>query len=89
MNIKILKIENSVKSKFNQLFSALNQRRCRKGPVLLFEDVSIEEEEGKMCRDSFYKYKRIISMICKITGKDIATFFQFLASTAQETPFFN
>ena len=45
MNIKFLKSETSVKSKFNQNFSALNQRRCRKEPVLEFEDGCIEEEE--------------------------------------------
>ena len=38
-------MENSVKSKLNQNFSALNHRRCCKEPVLEFEVVCIEEEE--------------------------------------------
>ena len=45
MKIKFLEIETSVKSKLNQMFSALNQRRCPKEPVLEFEDECIEEEQ--------------------------------------------
>ena len=36
MKLKFLEIETSVKSKFNQVFSTLNHRCCRKEPVLEF-----------------------------------------------------
>ena len=45
MKLSFLEIETSVRSKLNQVFSALNQRRCGKEPVLEFEDQCIEEEE--------------------------------------------
>ena len=34
-----------MKSKLNQICSALNLRRCREEPVLEFEDECIEKEE--------------------------------------------
>ena len=40
-----MEIRTSVKSKLNQNFSALNQRPCRKEPVLEFEDGCIERKE--------------------------------------------
>ena len=43
--LKFLEVETSVKSNFNQKFSALSQRRCRKEPVLEFEDECVAEEE--------------------------------------------
>ena len=47
MQVKLilLEIETSVKSKLNQIFSALNHCRCRKEPYLEFEKECIEEEE--------------------------------------------
>ena len=44
---KLKDLENNinVKSKHNQFFSTLNQRRCRKKPVLEFEDACIEEDK--------------------------------------------
>ena len=45
MSLKFLEIETSVKNKLNKIFSALNRRRCRKEPVLAFEDGCIEEGE--------------------------------------------
>ena len=45
MTLKFLKIETSVQSKLNQSFSALNQHRCRKEPVLESKDGCIEEEK--------------------------------------------
>ena len=45
MKLKFLEIETSVKTKINQNFTALNQRRCRKEPLLEFEDACFEEEE--------------------------------------------
>ena len=45
MKIKFLQIESSVKSKLDQVFSALNQLRFRKEPILEFEDECIDEEE--------------------------------------------
>ena len=45
MMLKFLQVETSKKTKLNQVFSALNQRRCRKDSVLEFEDECIEEEE--------------------------------------------
>ena len=45
MELKVLEIGTSVKSKLIQIFSTLGQRRCRKEPVLEFKDKCIEEEE--------------------------------------------
>ena len=47
MAIMFLKVETSVKSKLNESFSAPNQRRCRKDPVLELEDECIAKEEGE------------------------------------------
>ena len=49
MKVKFSEIEASVKSKLNQVSSALNQRRCRKEQVLEFKDECIGEEEEQMC----------------------------------------
>ena len=54
MNLKFLKIETIVKSKVNQLLSALNQRDCRKKPMFEIEGKGIEEKKSKICRDSLY-----------------------------------
>ena len=43
--LKPLETEANVKSELNQFFSWLSQRRCRKKPVIEFEDKRIEEEE--------------------------------------------
>ena len=76
MTLNVLEIETSVQRKLNQLFSALNQRRCREEPVLQFEDECIEEiEKCQMCRHSCYKHKRIILLISRMSWKDIARFF--------------
>ena len=45
VNLKFLEIETNVKSKLNHFFFAVNQSRCRKEPVLDFEDECIEEEK--------------------------------------------
>ena len=45
MKLELLEIETGGKSKLNQIFSAIHQRRCRKGSVLELEDESIEEGE--------------------------------------------
>ena len=45
IEVKFLEIETSVKTKPNQIFFTLNQRRCRKEPVLEFEDACTEEQE--------------------------------------------
>ena len=45
MKSKFLEIETSVTSKLNKIFSTLNQRRCRKEPVLGLDDECIEEEK--------------------------------------------
>ena len=45
MKSKFLEIETSVESELDQNFCDLNQRRCRKEPVLKFEDECNEEEE--------------------------------------------
>ena len=47
MEFKILEIEAKMKSKLNQIFSSLKQRRFQKEPVLEFEAACIEEEEEK------------------------------------------
>ena len=44
MKLKVLEVETSVKSKLNQTFSALNQRRCWKEPKMELEDECIEED---------------------------------------------
>ena len=97
--LKFLEIETSWKSKHNQIFSALNHRRCRTEPVLEFRDGCIEEEEEEEQEEEeeeeeeeeqdvwtqFLQNKRINSLIFRITGKKIATYFQVLASTVQIT----
>ena len=40
-----METENRLKTKLNQIFSTLTQGRCRKEPVLEFEDECIEEQE--------------------------------------------
>ena len=45
IKLKFLEIETSVKSKFNQILSTLNHRRCRKEQVLEFGDGCIVEKE--------------------------------------------
>ena len=45
IKLKFLEIRTKVKSKLKQFFSTLNHRRCRKEPVLEFEDGCIEDEE--------------------------------------------
>ena len=45
MKLKFLELEASVKSKLYQFFSAFYQCRCRKEPVLEFEDSCVEDEE--------------------------------------------
>ena len=47
MTLKFLEIETSLKSKVNQNFSAPNQHRSRKEPVLEIEDECIEEEKDQ------------------------------------------
>ena len=47
MKLKFLKKDKSLKSKFNQLFSAPDQRRCPNEPVLELDNGYIEEEEGQ------------------------------------------
>ena len=42
---KFLEIEISMASKINSIFSTLNQRHCRRKPVMDFEDECIEEEQ--------------------------------------------
>ena len=45
MKLKFFETEICVKSQLNQIFSNLNQRRCRKEPVLELEDECDKEEE--------------------------------------------
>ena len=45
LNLKFLENKTSVRTKLNQIFSILNQRRCRKEPVFGFEDTCIAEDE--------------------------------------------
>ena len=98
MKIKFLCIETSKKTKLKETFFALNQRRCRREPLWEFEDACIEEieeeekeedeeeeEEEQDVSTQFLQTKKFKSLICRITWKDIATFFQYLASTAQNT----
>ena len=82
---KTLEIKTSVKIKLNQIFSALNKRRCRNEPVLDFENRCIEEEKEQEVSTQVLKTQKINSLICTITRKDIATFFQSLAPTVQKT----
>ena len=76
MNLKFLKIETSVKSKANHIYSTLTQRRCRKEPVMKFDDECIEEEQDASTQFLQTQKNQLI---------DIATFFLSLASTAQNT----
>ena len=45
MKLKFFETEICVKSQLNQIFSYLNQRRCRKEPVLELKDECDKEEE--------------------------------------------
>ena len=53
-----MEIKTSVNSKLNQIFSAPNQRRWRKEPVMEFEDECVEEEQNKMCWSGFFKKQK-------------------------------
>ena len=71
MKLKLLEIETSVKSKLNQTFCFLNQRRCRKEPVLEFQDECIEEEEEEqdvstVFRNTKYSIDRIAGSLGNI-----------------------
>ena len=81
--LEFLEFETSVKSKLNQSFSALSQRRCRKELLLEFEDDCIEEEKQDMSRQ-FSQTQRFSLWICRIIWILIATFLMPLASTAQK-----
>ena len=45
IELKFLEIDTNVKSKLNQIFSAVYQRCCGKEPVLELEVERVEEEE--------------------------------------------
>ena len=45
MNFKFLGVVKKLQSKLNEFFSALNEHRCRKEPVLEIEKRCTEEEE--------------------------------------------
>ena len=81
-----MEVETTAKNKFNQIFSALNQRRCRKETVLKTEDGCIEEEEKQDVSTKFLQTKK--NQVIDLQEKDIATLFQSLASTAQNTTLF-
>ena len=49
MKLKLLEIETSVKSTLKEFFSALIPCRCRKEPVLEFEDECIEKKRSNKC----------------------------------------
>ena len=71
LKLKFLQIVTSVKRKLNQVFSTLNQLRCRKQPVLEFEDECIEK--AGRCVDTaftdikepFYGFARLLRKILK------------------------
>ena len=48
LKLKISEIETSVNSELNQIFSAPNQRRCRKAQSLKFEHECVEDEEKNL-----------------------------------------
>ena len=53
-----LEIQTGVKIKFNQIFSVLKSCRCRKEPLLEFDDGCFEEEgERDMSRQFFQTQK--------------------------------
>ena len=75
-----------MKSQLNRLLSNLKQRRCRKEPVLEIENASAEEKEQEQyVSTKFLQTQKNNLLIYRITGKNIATFFQSLASTSQYT----
>ena len=59
--IKLLENETSVKGKLNQVFSPLNQRRCRKEPVFGFEDGYIEEKEEQDVSTEFSQTQKNVT----------------------------
>ena len=58
MKLKILEIETSVEGKLSHFFSALNQSRCRKEPVLEFEDECIEKDEEQDVSPQFLQTQK-------------------------------
>ena len=74
IKLKFLEVDSSLKANLNQFFSTLNQRRCRREPVLEFEDECWEEEEQNVSTQ-IYNYKRINFLIYRTTWKDFETFF--------------
>ena len=83
MKFKISEIETSVKRKLNHIFSALNHRR--KESVLEFEVECIEEEEGQDVSTLFLQTQKNQIIDLQDRLEIFATFFQSLASTAQNT----
>ena len=84
--VNFLELETTVRNKFNQIFSALNQRRCRKETVFKIEDGCIEEEEEQDVSTKFLQTQK--NQLFDLQEKGIATLFQSLASTAQNTTLF-
>ena len=70
MELKFLEIETSVKSKHNQVFCVRNQRRCRKEPVLDFEDGYIEKRSTRCVETVFtntkesLRYCNVLPVFC-------------------------
>ena len=58
MKLKFLEIETIVKVKLNQNFSALNQCRCRKQPVLEIENEFIGEKKEKKLSTQFLQTRK-------------------------------
>ena len=64
MKLNLLEIEISGKSKLNQIFAALKQRRCCKEPVLEFEEECIKkgEEQDASTKFSYTQKNQLIDL---------------------------
>ena len=87
MNKKFLGTETSVKTKLNQIFSTLIQRRCRNQPALQCEDECIKEENQDDStqflpsqKNQFFDLQNHLEKYCNVLP--------VLASTAQNTALF-
>ena len=88
LKVEFLEIQTSVKSKLNKFFFALNLLiyvAVVRNQFWILKMGVWRKKKSKMCRHRSYKYKKINILICSVTLKDITTFFQSLASTAQNT----
>ena len=85
MKLQFLDIETSIKSRLNAIFAVLNERRGPRETVLEFGDECLEFDKKKRFYSVLANAKKINSLTCRNTLKDIATCYQSLASIVSYT----